>query len=194
MCDTTAGKQALRGRMKALRAQMTAQERLAAQEALCRQIEAYEPYRRAGTVMAYMAYGTEPGLTPAIERALSAGRRIALPRCGADGRMSARLIAGMDDLAPGAYGIMEPKQDCPLALPQEIGLILVPGLAFDRRGGRLGKGAGYYDRFMAQTTALRVGVLYGAELTDEVPMQAHDLFMDALLTADGVIITENARH
>ena len=98
-------------------------------------------------------------------------------------------MRGHGDLESGAYGLMEPKEDCAIADPQRIDLILVPGTAFDREGGRIGQGAGYYDRFLETRGALRVGVCHSFALLERVPCEMHDAAMDYVITPGGIIRT-----
>jgi 5-formyltetrahydrofolate cyclo-ligase len=93
------------------------------------------------------------------------------------------------ELVPGAYGIPEPPATAePVHLP-EIGLFVVPGLAFDRQGRRLGSGKGCYDATLTYCPAIRVGLAFHQQIVDEVPSTDHDLFMDLLITELGVIYT-----
>lgn len=100
--------------------------------------------------------------------------------------MTARLVRSLHALVPGEYGIPAPGDDCPVLAEEEIDVILVPGTAFDRDGGRIGQGGGYYDRFLPRTDALRVGVCHDFALLDRVPAQAHDQKMDLIVTPSGV--------
>lgn len=162
-----------------------------AARAVFAQIRTFEPYRRARTVMAYMACRGELSLEAVIRDALQSGKTLLLPRCESPGVMTARRIHDMDDLVPGAYGLPEPEEDCGIVQPQDIDLILVPGVAFDRMGHRLGQGGGYYDRLLRESRALRVGVCHDFALLDSVPYEAHDVNMDMIITPGGIIRMES---
>lgn len=179
----------LRTQMRAQRRMLSADEQKAAAQAVFAQLASFAPYRRARRVMAYMASRGELSLAPVIEDALRSGKTLLLPRCDAPGEMTARRIAGLEDLAQGMYGLLEPKAVCEIAAPQEIDMILVPGVAFDRAGRRLGQGGGYYDRFLKKSGALRVGVCHGFALLDAVPHEAHDERMDFVITPGGIVCT-----
>lgn len=168
------------------RAMPIAQQEQAAREAAAR-LFGFTPYQEAKTVMAYIACRGELSLAPVIDDALGSGKTLLLPRCDAPGVITARRIERLSQLAPGAYGLMEPRADSKIVPPEGIDLILVPGTAFDRRGGRLGQGGGYYDRFLEKTDALRVGVCHGFALVDSVPSDAHDARMDCILTPQAMI-------
>ena len=99
--------------------------------------------------------------------------------------MFASRLRGMDRLRTGRYGVREPERDEP-APRGAIQLIVIPGLAFDRQGGRMGYGAGYYDRFLRHRAARRGGVCFEAQLVERVPRGAHDVRMEILVTERGV--------
>ena len=177
-----------------LRRELRAQRRLfppemqqEAARAVRVQLAAFEPYRQARCIMAYMACRGELCLEYVIRDILSDGRTLILPRCEAPGRMTARRIADMGDLVCGAYGLMEPDARCEIVSPDSIGLILVPGVAFDCAGHRLGQGGGYYDRFLKESSALRVGICHDGALMDHVPHEAHDEMMAYIITPGGII-------
>ncbi len=177
---------------KRLRA-LIRKNRRALQEAFFRrESEAFLPFlsalpewKRARTVMAYAALQGEPDLSPVLREILCSGRRLVLPRCEGESIIP-RLVTGLSRLSPGAYGIPEPGEGCPAVRPEEIDLLLVPGLAFDREGFRLGQGGGYYDRFLPQARGFRLGVCHAFELLPAVPREAHDARMDGAMTGDGI--------
>lgn len=179
----------LRASMRARRAALSQQEQREAAQAVYEQLMAFELYQRANVVMAYMACRGELSLEAVIGDALARGKTLLLPRCEAAGVMTARRIRTMDDLAPGAYGLLEPKEECAVAMPQEIDLILVPGVAFDHDGNRLGQGGGYYDRFLGKSGARRVGVCYTFALMEQMTCETHDIAVDDVITPGGMIRT-----
>ena len=177
-----------------LRRELRAQRRLIppeAQEMAARavhaQLSAFDPYRQARCIMAYMAVRGELSLEYVIRDILLSGRTLILPRCEAPGVMTARRIADECDLVLGTYGLMEPDTRCEIVDPKVIDLILVPGVAFDCAGHRLGQGGGYYDRFLKESSALRVGICHEAALVDCVPYEAHDEMMAYIITPGGII-------
>ena len=108
-----------------------------------------------------------------------------LPVCREKGQMDAVRLYAREDLAPGAFGILEPRGE--VVPPEEIDLVLCPGLAFDRRGGRLGYGGGYYDRYLGKVHAFLLGICYTDCIVGAVPTGAHDVFMDALACETGIL-------
>ena len=178
--------------MRSMRRNLSSEAQLAAAQAVHAHLAAFAPYQSARVVMAYMACRGELSLEMVICDVLGSEKTLVLPCCEADGIMTARRVCAMSDLSPGAYGLMEPGDDCEIVDPAEIDLILVPGAAFDRMGSRLGQGAGYYDRFLPGTDALCVGVCHDFALLEHVPSQAHDIPMDYVATPAGIVASGNA--
>src|SRR5690606_5030175 len=103
----------------------------------------------AQTVGAYASIGNEVATGNLIAALLSAGKNLVLPVVEGDGVMEFRAVTDLSRLTPGVFGILEPREGEP-CLPENIDLLFIPGLAFDHRGGRLGRGKGYYDRYLAR--------------------------------------------
>ena len=99
--------------------------------------------------------------------------------------MTARRIDDLGQLTSGAYGIPEPNPDAPVVSAAEIDLILVPGMAFDASGRRLGRGKGYYDRFLSDFHGKTMGIC--GQLMEEIPVEQHDITMDAVAADRGII-------
>lgn len=151
-------------------------------------IEAMSEYHSAATILYYVDVRDEVRTRPALAGAVASGKRIVIPYC-VDRTLELFLLESVDELAPGAYRIPEPKPEL-RRLPHkqvaadEIDLLLIPGLAFDQRGGRIGYGKGYYDRLLAaaRPDALLCGLAFDCQIFDGVPMQPHDVFMDRVVT------------
>lgn len=150
----------------------------AASEALCRAIASWAPLLEAQTVLTYVALRSELDLSAL--RAQLPLTRWAVPRVE-----GARLVLHAHDparLVRHRFGMLEPAPDLPVVPPEVVDLVLVPGVAFDLAGGRLGFGGGYYDRFLPTTPALRVGVAHECCLADALPVDEHDQRMDWIVT------------
>jgi 5-formyltetrahydrofolate cyclo-ligase len=135
-----------------------------------------------------MSMGSEFDTRAFVRRVLADGRTLALPRVNPPlRRLDLFTVADLNhDLAPGVWDILEPVPErCAAALPTDIEFALVPGIAFDARGGRLGCGAGFYDRLLTGLTAVRVAAAFSVQLIDAVPMTAHDQYMDLIVTESG---------
>lgn len=147
-------------------------------------------YHQSDTIMAYAAMADEPQTNLILQHALSMKKKLCIPVIGkAKGTMEAAFIEKLDDLVPGKYGILAPDEEkISIAQPDMIELILVPGVAFNLKGQRLGMGAGYYDRFMEKTSnATLVGLALQCQIIAAVPCEDHDYLVDYLATKDGII-------
>jgi len=149
-------------------------------------------WRHALTVMVYLAFRQEVDTASLISQALAAGKQAVVPVCLENPRrlLASRLLNTEEDLAPGAWGILEPKPESLRPVdPAEIDLVLVPGVAFDRSGNRLGYGAGYYDRFLRSLThrAKAVALAYQLQVFEHIEADEHDFPVDFVVTEEGVI-------
>ena len=163
--------------------------RAAAATAACAHLSALAPYRSAEVVLWYVSMPSELATPPAIEAALAEGKRVAVPWCDGDDLGLWRLES-VSELEPGTWGIPEPppsrrQEPERLVAPEAIDLVVVPGLAFDRRGRRLGHGKGYYDRLLARSSAVRAGLCYEAQVFPNVPVGPRDAVMDWIVTERG---------
>lgn len=114
--------------------------------------------------------------------------RFYLPRMLAGGGMEACVVADLEqDLERGAFGVMEPKGKQHIIQPSEVELIIVPGRAFSITGQRLGRGKGYYDRFLSRSKALKVALAYDFQVVDELPVEEHDQAVDYIITQTRII-------
>lgn len=183
-----AEKRALRGQIITLRKGWDAAYRAAAAAAVTAALAVDSDHRQASQIMAFCAMTDELATRPLLEQILAAGKTLLLPRCFADrSGFEAVAVADLDrDLRPGPLpGLLDPCPDLP-AWTQPIALILVPGLAFDARGYRLGYGKGMYDRFLAaRPETPTVGLAFSGQLVTRVPADAHDIPMSRLLTERG---------
>lgn len=143
--------------------------------------------QEAPVVLTYAALPEELPLDPLIQRLLADGRTVGLPRVTGPGVLALHVVTDLDDLVPGAFGVREPTQDSQTLAPDAVAAVLVPGVAFDRDGGRLGYGGGYYDRLLPRLGgAVRIGVCLEAQLVPAVAVEAHDQRVDAVVTEAGV--------
>jgi 5-formyltetrahydrofolate cyclo-ligase len=149
-------------------------------------------YAQARIVLCYVSFRSEVSTHAFIARMWADGKRVVVPYCEAQ-HLELFCLDSFDDVAPGTLGILEPKpelrgQDHRRAKVQEIDLLVVPGLAFDRQGGRLGYGKGYFDRLLpgARADALVAAVAFECQVFDAVPMRAYDVRVDAVITENDV--------
>jgi 5-formyltetrahydrofolate cyclo-ligase len=147
-------------------------------------------FTEANTVLLFVPLPDEVDVIPIINHALDARKTVAVPKVDLRGRRM-RAVVLRDpgrDLRVGPYGIPEP-QFTKTVQPEAIDFVLVPARGFDRHGNRLGRGAGYYDRYMAQSgfRATRCGVALAAQVLDQVPHTLRDLPVHLLVTEEGVL-------
>ena len=147
-------------------------------------------YLSAATVMFYLSMPDEPQTEQIILDALGRGKKVCVPLLGKTfGEMAAAWITDLDSLMTGRLGLKmpDPERSCIVA-PADIDLIVVPGVAFDSRGNRLGMGAGYYDRFLEQKERCTLlGLAWSCQNIDKVPSEPHDIRMHYLLTEKGLL-------
>lgn len=159
----------------ALRKQIPAELHREYSQAIAQKVLKLAEKTGAETVFAYLSFAGEVETTFLIQELLNRGIKVAVPRCHRDTHtMDAIPIESMGDLRKGAYGILEPQTGLSL-LPEEIDMILVPALAFDKKGYRLGWGAGYYDRYLNGYQGVTAGLCFSVCQTEELPRDSHDL-------------------
>jgi 5-formyltetrahydrofolate cyclo-ligase len=178
-------KRALRLRMRALRRALPAEQRAERSHALCARLLALPSVQEATTVIGYRAMSNEADLTWLLEQCMSLGKTVAVPRVEDATTLSLRALSKDTVWQTNALGIVEPNADAAriddaLHMPC---VVLVPGLAFDRNGHRLGYGKGYYDRLLSRIPAAQtVGVGFAFQLIDAVPHEAHDVALNGVVT------------
>ena len=150
-------------------------------------------YAEAETVMFYIDVRSEVRTRHDLELALQSGKTIVIPWCNAEGELELFRLDSMDELEVGMYKILEPRTEL-RSLPEKqvnvelLDLIMVPGVGFDRRGGRMGHGKGYYDKLLqhARKNTPLVALAFECQVFDEIPVADHDIYMDKLITEDHV--------
>lgn len=134
----------------------------------------------------YMSFGGEASTRRILEACFLAKRHVALPRVE-EAELRLHLVTSFDDLVPGKFGILEPRAEAPRVEPGEPDLFVVPGVAFDRRGHRVGYGKGYYDRLLELTGAPTLALAYGFQIVHRIPEEPHDRRMSFILTPDELV-------
>jgi 5-formyltetrahydrofolate cyclo-ligase len=141
---------------------------------------------RASAVMAFWSFGSEVDTSPLITLLTARGVRVALPRI-VGGDLEARAFVAGDPVTRTAFGAFEPS-DGEVLDPAALDVVITPGVAFDRSGGRIGYGGGFYDRFLRRTDAIRVGVAFDLQLKDaELPGGHFDLHVDLIVTESELV-------
>lgn len=145
-------------------------------------------YAAAETVMFYVDVRDEVRTRHALPAALASGKRVVIPYC-VDGELELFHLESMDELEVGMYKILEPRADLRDVAakrlgPTDLNLIMVPGVAFDKSGGRTGHGKGYYDKLLEHATAQTplVALAFECQMFPEIPCEDHDIYMDKVVT------------
>jgi 5-formyltetrahydrofolate cyclo-ligase len=176
-------KEQLRRRVAALRRALTQAARDERSNAMCTQLASLEEVERARVIACYMPLRFEISPLRAMQHAFDVGKTVALPRVDeTTNQLVMHRYEMGDELVESRFMVREPRPDTPLIAPQDVDVVLVPGLAFDGEGRRLGYGQGYYDRLLGSLRAVRIGLAFDFQLLAEVPSFDHDLPVHAVVT------------
>lgn len=147
-------------------------------------LEMQEFWKNAKAILFFAPLPTEVDLWPLLEDSFAAEKIIALPRFdpASQSYVACRLKDLQNEIVSGQFSIREPRENCGVIPPREIDLILVPGIAFDLRGHRLGRGKGFYDRLLAEIRGVKCGIAFDEQIAGEIPVEPHDVRMDFILT------------
>lgn len=186
--SVTDEKAKLRSRMLAHRATRSPDEKRKIDSAIFEQVLLQERLKNCKVLFIYMSVADEICTHTLIELALSLGKTVCLPKCGAGGTMSAHQIFSPSELTNGRLGIPEPDSTCPMVLPEQIDFIIAPCLCVDHKGYRIGYGGGYYDRFLAHAVHASVFALCASDcvVTSAYP-EAHDIPVHKIITEREVL-------
>lgn len=171
-------KKQLRREVRAAKDAMSGQERQEASEMIMRKVEELEEFEEANTVLIYSSLPDEV-LTDAFISRWYERKRILLPVVQGEDLILRQYSP--EHVREGYKGIMEPDETAPEASPERVGLALIPGMAFDRSGGRLGRGKGFYDRLLPQLHCPLIGLCYACQIVDEVPRDSFDIKVDKVI-------------
>jgi len=145
-------------------------------------------YHAAKTIMFYVDVRDEVRTRQALPDAVGSGKRIVVPYC-VDGELELFWLENMDELELGMYRILEPKNELRIVeskrlQPTDLDLVMVPGVAFDRKGGRTGHGKGYYDKLLqhARLDAPLIALAFECQMFEKIPAESHDIYMDKIVT------------
>jgi len=180
----------MRRAVAALTLALSPEARLSASARICEALA--ERFTGDAPLLAYLADEREVDLDGLIRSRLARGQRVAAPRCDWDrGTFLPAALGSIEDVEVRRHGVREPREGVVIA-PDDLCAAIVPGVAFDRLGGRLGRGGGFYDRFLAGLPrgVARVGVCFDSQIVDRAPRGAHDVPVDALLTESGWVFSD----
>ena len=182
--DIQAAKTALRKQIRGALQNVSPETRAAASGRIRTQLKEQPFWKAATAVLFFAPLPDEVDVWPLLESALATGKIATLPRFepASNDYLACRVQNPQNEVGPGQFGIREPKTGCPEIPLERLGLILVPGVAFDLRGGRLGRGRGFYDRLLAKFHGIKCGVAWDEQIVEEVPTGTLDVRMDYVLT------------
>ena len=148
-----------------------------------------KPFKNSDTVLFYAALEDEVNVDTAIKFAFEHNKKVALPVCiDNDGKMQYYYIKSFDDVIIGSFGVREPDiNKFKLCDDFNNSICIVPAIAFDKRGYRLGYGKGYYDRFLENYNFTKVGITYDETLVSLIPNDRYDIAVDYIVTQNGII-------
>lgn len=179
-------RQQVRARLNAL----TPDQQTAASRDICSRLREHASWQSATTVLCFAPLPDEADVWPLVTEGLATGKLIGLPRFAPEhsGYVASQVRDLERDVRIGRFQIREPLPGCPELVLSRFDLILVPGVAFDKHGQRLGRGQGYYDRWLREVhRATLCGVAFREQLLEEIPAASHDVRMHLVVTPDEVI-------
>lgn len=159
-------------------------ERAEASRLLCARLREESAWRMARSILLFAPLPDEPDIWPLLAEALATGKTVALPTFvpGTNTYTARRVVDPARDLVIGKFGIREVAELSPEMELNQLDLVLVPGVAFDTQGGRLGRGKGFYDRLLAEVRGTKCGVAFDEQMVDAVPVGPQDIPLNCILT------------
>lgn len=182
--DVKAEKTELRTSIRKLRSRIDPEKKAEYDAEIQSRVLAHRSYFSSEIIFTYAAMDSEVDTFGIIHAAFANGKQVAVPKCSqGTNEMTFYIISSTDDLAPGYFGILEPKTDvCTPVTNYSAGLCVVPGLSFDAEGYRLGYGRGFYDRFLKQFGGVSIGLCYSSCVKWKLPRGAYDVPVDVIAT------------
>ena len=196
MNDLQMEKKAIRASVLHARDAMPPDQRARESIKMCESIIASTPYQRATTVLAYASFGSEFDTSFLLQRVLADKKNLVMPRVDKETQqLQLHRVHHLDELVAGGWDIREPHADAKIVTPNELDFILVPGVAFDRAGFRIGYGKGFYDKLLASSSpaSTRLSAAFDCQIVDAVPNEAHDQRVDIIITPTQKILISHDR-
>jgi 5-formyltetrahydrofolate cyclo-ligase len=177
-------KAGLRNQIRAVLKNVPPEKQKSDSEKICAKLKLESFFQSAASVLFFAPLPGEVDLWPLLEESLVAGRIVALPRFDPAGQGYAvrRVQNPVREIVTGQFGIREPAAGCAEILLRDLDLVLVPGIAFDLSGRRLGRGRGFYDRLLSEFRGAKCGIAFDEQIAGEVPSEKLDIPMDFILT------------
>ena len=180
----TGEKNTLRAQIREALKKMPPERRASASAEACARLMQQTVWQKAQSVLFYAPLPEELDVWPLLMTALAAGKTVSLPRFDAEQKnyVACHIKDAARDLREGQFGIREPGELCPRISLNRLDLILVPGIAFDLNGYRLGRGKGHYDRLLAEAGGPTCGVAFDEQIVSQIPTEPHDVRLNCILT------------
>lgn len=175
-----------RKKYKAARAEMSLEEKAVKDANVCRNLISTNAFERAEQVLLYSATPIEIETTEIFEAALNSGKKVLFPRCQEKGRMSFYYVDDLSHLRSSAFNIREPISSAPEYKSSNADICIVPALAYDIEGYRMGYGGGFYDRFLSSFRGTCIGICYADNIEKKLPRGRFDVRVDILITDEGL--------
>ena len=153
-----------------------------ASRAVCEKVLQSSEFRKAAVIFGFLSFRNEISVDTVLEEALRLGKTVTVPWIVSRSEMQAARLESLQDLPLDHYGIRTAPEPVRFVKPESIDLILVPGAGFSLTGFRMGRGGGFYDRFLVKTYGFRLGITCDSLLRDEIPVEEYDQRIDALVT------------
>jgi len=184
MTDAQNQKAVLRSQVRAILDKMSVSERADGSLQVCYRLEQQAIWRDAKSILFYAPLPEEPDIWKLLEDAIAAGKQVLLPRFVPEHNhyVACHIRDAIQDVKPGKFGVREPLAACEKILLNQLDLILVPGLAFDLDGRRLGRGKGFYDRLLGAIHGPTCGVAFDQQIVSPIPVEPHDMRLSFILT------------
>ena len=195
MPDLKEEKKALRAIYKEKRRLISKEERSELDSAICHAITDLDSFKNADVLLTFCPSFLEPDINAVAVEALRQNKKVAFPLCDVSSHtMRFIYVSSLDELRAGSYSIPEPPSDNEEYATESGALCIVPALAFDREGYRLGYGGGYYDRFLCDFRGTSVGVAYSEFICDKLPRGRFDINADIIISERGTIFINGRKN
>jgi len=175
-------KQEIRKELLAARANLPISYMIKIDKKIIQMLLSLPEYKASEMIFCFIGVRNEIDTMPFINAAMQAGKCVCAPRCIDNETMEARVISGFNDLERGMYGLMEPNNRCRTIEPAEIDLAIIPCLACDAEGHRIGYGGGYYDKYMADKRFCKAVLCREQDIIDNAPVDSYDVTVDIVIT------------
>ena len=187
-------KKVIRKEQIAARHTISPEQKVKTNQIIADKLFARPEWKKSHVICIYISLPDEVDTKLLVNVLLKQGKTVVVPKVSsADDKVVLHVIKSMDDLAPGALQILEPIDGSPVILVDAVDLFIVPGVAFDRLGHRLGWGKGHYDRLLAGVMVPKIGLAYAIQVIAQVPRSSYDISMDRIITEKATFVCRPGR-